>query len=309
MKPSKGEQVLQVLLAFLKSACYLALFLGMQVLVMVPVTVSLAIRAALEHKTIDEDAVYALIEGNTMTFSLISGLLTLMAILIFYRGCGKKPSEALWIRRVPAPTLWEGAALAPGLYFVVAMALFALPEAWLESYSEASAGLDSGGVLGVLAVVVVAPVVEEFIFRGLIMTRLSKAMPGWLAILLSAAIFGLCHGHPVWFAYAFVLGAVFGLMDWRAGSIWPSILGHVAFNAIGQIFTFLRQIFTSLPETESGAGELAGVMVLAAVAVAAPIVDRRAVASLFRPTRRRDLRPEWGLAMAPGVYEFNPWDE
>lgn len=302
MKPSKGEWVVQVLVALLKSACYLALFLGMQVLVMVPVVVSLAIRAVLEQDTMDESMFYELVEGNVMTFSLISGLLTLMAILIFYRGYGKKPSEALWLRRVPAPTLWEGAALAPGLYFVVTLVLFVLPEAWLESYNEAAAGLDSGGVLGVLAVAVVAPVVEEFIFRGLIMTRLSKAMPGWLAILLSAVIFGACHGHPVWFAYAFVLGSVFGLMDWKAGSIWPSILGHVAFNAIGQVFTLL-------PETESGVGEIAAVLILLAVAVIAPVLDRRAVAALFRPSPRQDTRPKWELAMAPGVYEFNPWDE
>lgn len=302
MKPDKGARVLQVLLALLKSACYLALFLGMQVLVMAPAAVAAVIRASLEHGPVDESVVYELVEGNVMTFSLISGLLTLMAILIFYRGCGKKPSEALWLRRVPAPTLWEGAALAPGLYFMVVMVLFALPEAWLESYSEASAGLDSGGALGALAVVVVAPVVEELIFRGLIMTRLSKAMPGWLAVLLSAAIFGVCHGHPVWFAYAFVLGLLFGLMDWRAGSVWPSILGHMAFNAIGQIFTLL-------PETESGAGEAAVVLALLAVAVIAPIVDRRAVAALFRPAPRQGARQALGWTMVPGVYEFNPWDE
>lgn len=302
MKPGKGERAVQVLLAFLKSACYLALFLGMQVLVMVPVAVAVAVRGALEHSPMDENMAYELIESNAMTFSLISGLLTLMVILIFYRICGKKPSEALWLRRVPVSTLWEGAALAPGLYFVVTMALFLLPEAWLESYNEAAAGLDSGGVLGVLAVAVVAPVAEEFIFRGLIMTRLSKAMPGWLAILLSAAMFGVCHGHPVWFAYAFVLGAVFGLMDWKADSIWPSILGHVTFNAIGQAFTLL-------PETESGAGETVAVLTLLAAAVIAPVLDRRAVAAMFRPAPKQDARLKWKLAMAPGVYEFNPWDE
>lgn len=302
MKPDKGGRAARVLLALLKSACYLALFLGMQVLVMAPVIAAGAIRTVLAHGPMDESVVYALMEGNVMTFSLASGLLTIMTILLFYRGYGKKPSEALWLRRVPAPTLWEGAALAPGLYLVVTLVLFLLPKAWLESYNEASAGLDSGGALGVLAVAVAAPVAEELVFRGLIMTRLGEAMPGWLAILLSAAIFGVCHGHPVWFAYAFALGAVFGLMDWRAGSIWPSILGHVAFNAIGQIFTLL-------PETEIGAGNIAAIAIVLAAAVIGPVLDRRAVAALFRPAPKQGALPKREPAMAPGVYEFDPWDE
>lgn len=301
MKPSKGERVAQVLVALLKSSCYLALFLGMQVAVMLPAVVAVGVQTAVSGGLVKEDVVYQLLIDNTMTFSLISGVLTLMVILIFYRICGKRPSEALWIRRVPAPTLWEGAALAPGLYLVVTLVLAALPEAWMESYSEASAGLDAGGVLGVLAVAVVAPVVEELIFRGLIMTRLSRAMPGWLAILLSAAIFGACHGHPVWFCYAFVLGALFGLMDWKAGSIWPSILGHVAFNAIGQIITLL-------PETEDAMWEGVMLLVLLAAAVIALIADRKAVAGLFRPASKQGPLTAQ-LSMPPGAYEFDPWYE
>lgn len=299
MKPSKGERAVQVLLAVLKSFCYLALFLGMQVAVMLPVAIAAGVQVALGEGAVDENLLYELLESNTMTFSLISGVLTLMVILIFYRIRRKRPSEALWLRRVPAPELFAGAALAPGLYLVVSLVLSVLPEAWLESYNEASAGLDTGGLLGVLAVAVVAPVVEEFVFRGLIMTRLSKAMPGWLAILLSAAVFGLCHGHPVWFCYAFALGVVFGLIDWKAGSIWPSILGHVTFNAIGQMFLLL-------PETESEAWEGVVLVVLLVVAVIAPVVD---AVFLFLSSPKQNSLPVQNLPISPGVYEFDPWYE
>ena len=299
MKPGRGERIVQLLLALLKCSCYLALFLGMQVVVMLPVGIAAGIREALEPESFDADMIYELLEGNLVTFSIISGVLTLLVVLMFYGIRRKKLSEALWLRRVSASALWEGAALAPGLYLVVTAALAALPEKWIESYNEASAGLDTGGALGVLAVMLVAPVVEEFIFRGLIMTRLSRAMPGWLSVLLSAAIFGICHGHPVWFAYAFLLGVVFGLMDWRAGSIWPSVLGHITFNAIGQLITLL-------PETESGAGEGVVLLILLIAAVIAPILDRKAIAALFRRRQREDL--VLALPMAPGVYDFDPWD-
>ena len=146
---------------------------------------------------------------------------------------------------------------------------------------------------------VVAPIVEEFIFRGLVMNRLSRVMPGWLAVVLSAAVFGACHGHPVWFAYAFVLGAVFGFIDLRGGSNWPSILGHVAFNAIGQVFTFI-------PETEEGTEVVIAMGVLLVVGIIIPILNRKAIAALFRPAPAPLAAQE--LSTKPKDYDYDPWD-
>lgn len=295
MKPSTGERVADILLALVKSVCYLALFLGSQVLVMLPVIVATVLQMTLEGKPVDGNLPFQAIVEHSMTFSLIANLLTLVIILTFYLVRRKKFSEALWLRRVDAPTLWEGVAFAPGLYLVVSLVLASLPESWLESYNEASAGITTGGAVGVLAVVIAAPVVEEIIFRGLIMTRLSQAMPGWLAVLVSAAIFGACHGHPVWFGYAFVLGSVFGFMDLRAGSIWPSILGHIVFNSFSQIIT-------ALPETDEA--EIMFMVVLLILAAAAPIVDRVAA----RVRRKAQTAPVQELPGPPGVYDFDPWD-
>ena len=295
MKPRAGERVADVLLALLKAICYLGLFLGSQVLVMMPVVIAFAIQAAVGGGEVDQGTLMQVLTDQSMKYSLIANMLTLVVIMIFYLIRRKKFSEALWLRKVDAPTLWEGVAFAPGLYLIVSAVLFALPESWLESYNEASAGITTGGVVGVLAVVVAAPVVEEIVFRGLIMTRLSRAMPGWLAVLLSAAIFGACHGHPVWFGYAFALGTVFGFMDLRAGSIWPSVLGHVAFNSFSQIITVL-------PENDET--EIMFLAVLLILAVAAPIVDRAAA----RARRKAQAAPVQELPAAPGVYEFDPWD-
>lgn len=301
MKPSKGERAAQILITLLKCACYLGLFLGMQVVVMLPPMLAESIRMSLEGGVADQSAIYEMIMDNSMTFSLISGVLTAVVILIFYRLCGKRPGEALMLRPVPAPTLLAGAALAPGLYLAVTVVLSALPESWLDSYNEASAGIDSGTLVGVVAVAVVAPIVEEFVFRGLMMNRLSGVMPGWLAVLLSAAIFGICHGHPVWFGYAFVLGVFFGFMDLRAGSILPSILGHVAFNSISQILSFV-------PETEEGVEVLIAMGILLLVAIVAPILDRKGIASMSRPAPKAAPIVMRELPTVPGTYDYDPWD-
>ena len=303
MRHDRPDRVGQVFAALGKSVCYVGLFFGMQVLVQLPVLFGAAIQAVLTGA--GEEAMYDAIQDvDVMALMLISGLLTIAVVLAFYLLRRKKLSEALWLRPVPVPTLFTGASLAPALYFLVTIVLIMLPAAWTESYGEAAANIDTGTVLGVIYVAVFAPVVEEFIFRGLVMTRLSRAMPGWLAVLLSAAVFGLCHGEVVWFCYAFVLGALFGFIDLRAGSILPSILGHVTFNAIGQIMTFV-------PETEEGTEILIALGVLFLAAIVFPILDRKGVAALLYPAPRPASNPpgEWELPSVPGTYEYDPWEE
>ena len=130
------------------------------------------------------------------------------------------------------------------------------------------------------------------------MTRLRQAMPGWAAAALAAAVFGLFHGHPVWFGYAFVLGFIFGLMDLRSESILPSILGHVAFNLINQLLTLV-------PESEDGAEMLIAMAVLLLAAIVLPILNRKAVAAIFRPAPKAPPVPP---PQPPADYGFNPWD-
>ena len=179
----------------------------------------------------------------------------------------------------------------------------ALPEEWLESYGEASSSIGTGGLIGVAATVLVAPVVEELIFRGLMLNRLRMVMPGWVAVLLSSAVFGACHGNPVWFGYAFALGAFFGFLDLRANSVLPSILGHLAFNAISQILSFV-------PETEDGSEAGLAVKILLLAAVAAPALNWRAITALFRRRPRRAALPAPRvLPTQPGTYDYDPWDE
>ena len=301
MKPNGPDRAARVFTALGKSICYVGLFLGIQVLVAMPATISVTIQAVVDGW--GEDEIYAaMLSMDVTTLTLISGLLTLVFVLAFYLIRRKKLGEALWLRPVPAPALFAGASLAPALYFVVVIVLSVLPEAWTESYGEASSGVVTGSVLGAISVAVVAPVVEEIIFRGLVMTRLSRAMPGWLAVLVSAAVFGLCHGEFVWFCYAFLLGVFFGFIDLRAGSILPSVLGHIMFNAIGQIMSFV-------PETEEGAEAVIALGVLFSAAVVLPILDRKGIAALLRARPAPNPPAEWEMPGAPGTYEYDPWEE
>lgn len=77
-----------------------------------------------------------------------------------------------------------------------------------------------------------APVCEEIAFRGYLQTTLGLRRGPAAAIAGSAVLFALLHMNPVLFPALAVLGAVFGWLTWRAGSIWPAVLAHAVNNAI-----------------------------------------------------------------------------
>ena len=157
IKGGAGSRAVQVLIALGKSVCYLALFLGMQVLVVLPVAVAAGVQSALGNWETAEQ-LYSVLYESATALTAVSGLFTIAAVLLFYLIRREKLEESLWLRRVEGPGLLAGAALAPALYLGITVAMMALPEAWMDSYAEASASVGDGGVGGAIAVVLVAPV-------------------------------------------------------------------------------------------------------------------------------------------------------
>ncbi len=119
-----------------------------------------------------------------------------------------------------------------------------------------------------LSVAIFAPLVEELIFRGLVLSRLRKAMPAWLAVLLQGLVFGFVHGQLVWIVYATLFGLLLGYVRLRADSLKASILLHMGFNLssffIGIVFYLAPQNFLGqLSVTLLGGIMLAGFLSIA----------------------------------------------
>jgi tetratricopeptide (TPR) repeat protein/membrane protease YdiL (CAAX protease family) len=90
--------------------------------------------------------------------------------------------------------------------------------------------LRANPVTAVLCVVVVAPVAEEVLFRGLIYGALEGRVRIVGAILGSAFIFALVHLQVVHFAPILFLGVVLGWARWKTGSLGLPILLHILNN-------------------------------------------------------------------------------
>lgn len=91
-----------------------------------------------------------------------------------------------------------------------------------------------------LLVVCVAPVVEELLFRGVLLSGLLRHMrTGW-AVAISAVIFGAVHLPDFKFAWYPVpalalLGALLAWIRLRSRSLWPSIIMHATNNLVAVI--------------------------------------------------------------------------
>ncbi len=95
--------------------------------------------------------------------------------------------------------------------------------------------LDGTGYLPrILFMVILAPIMEEFVFRRILIDRL-RPYGEKTAVLCSALCFGLFHGNLQQFTYAFLLGLVLGYVYLRMGKLRYSAALHIVINLMGGV--------------------------------------------------------------------------
>ncbi|HVP84363.1 MAG TPA: CPBP family intramembrane glutamic endopeptidase [Rhizomicrobium sp.] len=103
-------------------------------------------------------------------------------------------------------------------------------------------------VFGLLVASVIGPFVEEFYFRGFLLSWCRGKMALVWATLINAALFGIIHfyflQHPglEGIFVTTVIGLFGALNVWwtvRTGSLWPAFASHAAYNGAGLILMFL----------------------------------------------------------------------
>jgi len=100
------------------------------------------------------------------------------------------------------------------------------------SLSENLNDLLAGGFLGFIAICIVPPIVEEIIFRGIILRGLLSHYTPQQALLTSSILFSLIHLNPDQLFHTLVIGYFFGWLYIRSYSLWPSIIAHGVFNLV-----------------------------------------------------------------------------
>jgi hypothetical protein len=170
-------------------------------------------------------------------------LWVLPAAAFGFRLRGVTPERYLGVTTLPDRHGWfESFWIIAGFVFVVI-----LVESILGGKSLSLAGaanwLTGGGVL----LLVVTPLLEELLFRGMILRELCRLTPLWVANLSTSVLFVGIH-CPFWLTHdgfspevlgnavgVFMFSLVAGWLWLRSASIWPPTLAHVANNFLASL--------------------------------------------------------------------------
>ena len=178
--------------------------------------------------------------GVTIGLTVVQdGLLIAAAWFTAQLLSGRRPSPAAFGLRLPDP----GPAIAwtigiyLGFWVVAIVVLAVLGEPAEQDLVRDLKEEDALPVLigfGVLTCVV-APLTEEFFFRGFMFRSLHERMPLVWAVVITAAIFGIIHlpgADPLGVLVLTLLGVALCLVLWRTGSLIPCIMLHAFHNSM-----------------------------------------------------------------------------
>lgn len=94
----------------------------------------------------------------------------------------------------------------------------------------------------IIATVIMAPLCEEFLVRGLIYKRMARWTKPLVAALISSTLFGLIHMNIVQFVYAFIIGMMLALIYEKFQNIWAPILFHFTANATSIAIANIKEL-------------------------------------------------------------------
>jgi len=195
----------------------------------------------------------------SMTTGLQFGIMAMLVIILqwFMFGQNRDTFYKIWKNRTHQPAssifldLWIGGitwfmsfplvSIISDLVDTAMKALFHLKdyEQNAVKFVKIAQSTPISLTFALLSVLVAAPFLEEFLFRGVLQTYLKKKMGPQAAILLSAFFFALFHfaegqglGNVSLIISLLILGTFLGFLYERQGSLWAPIGLHMAFNGV-----------------------------------------------------------------------------
>lgn len=205
--------------------------------------------------------------------ALISGIAQILYLLLALL--------ILRIKKIDIKNVYELRAVSWKKYLLPAAAAFCfsacsnIVQAVAPIPQELAGGMsddmEKSMIAFVLSVFVAAPIVEEFVFRALIMTKLRREVSTAAAIIVSAILFALIHamaGGVITVVHAFLGGLIFALSYVKTRSLFPAIAAHIFGNIGGYVPTVTKELPTAVQYT-------AAVLLLTAAIVSCIILARR----------------------------------
>lgn len=158
---------------------------------------------------------------------------------------GLKPTEVLLILGM--------AIFGYGVTVLINLVWFWVASHWGTPVGQELPGIETGKqfLVAVLAIGVVPAVVEEFLFRGLILRGYEK-FGSKTAIIMTGILFGMLHLQLMTIPSIILLGIVISYVVYRTNSIFAGMIYHFVHNTITVGFLFLQNAMIENPGAVEG---------------------------------------------------------
>lgn len=251
--PQKQKRFLEnPVIAILKALGYFLIYLGVTFFLELAFCIIWVIPMVSQGLTYDQiqPQLLELINKNAMLLTIVADVLVLAIFAVIMVCRRKNPLSGKQNRelfnRVPVSRICYlivmGIALNFALTLILSFVSPLLPD-WMNQESQQTQDIYIGGgfLIYILGGVLLAPIVEEFVMRGLMASRFSRGMPKWLAVLIAALLFGCLHDAVIQKIYAGLLGVLLGMVFFRENSLFASVAVHFGFNLASLLPMIINQ--------------------------------------------------------------------
>ncbi|MFC1536039.1 lysostaphin resistance A-like protein [Candidatus Neomarinimicrobiota bacterium] len=191
---------------------------------------------------------------NSIAISLlsmfVSTLMIALPVIVYLRINGLSIRRRLRINRISKNTLFSIIIISGGFIIIIdeldriVYALFGSPDFLSELVEQLKITSVLNGVLFILTTIIVAPLVEEMLFRGFLQKVLEESWEDITkAILVTSLFFALVHLSPYWIVQIYLLGMLLGYLSWRTNSIIPGIILHGLNNGFAVALNNAEDVF------------------------------------------------------------------
>ena len=214
---------------------YLIIFIVVQIMVMY---VGTGIWAGIKGESFQATLQAISTGGNAILTALVSAFSSIITLVIFLK-LQWTPLTRAYLLSKPWGTLLWVALFALGTIIPLEFLYEQIGIEMDENTQQIFSSLMKEP-WGYVAIGALAPLAEEIVFRGAILRTLLGIMSKknhWVAIMISAAIFGAVHGNQAQFVNALLMGLILGWMYYRTGSLVPGILLHWVNNTMAYVLS------------------------------------------------------------------------
>jgi uncharacterized protein len=213
---------------------------GLGAAVLVQVLLAPIILAMLGASVNDKPETYSMTAQALLEVPFWATLVTWAVVYSRRRGAGPRADYRLAARPLDVPVgLAVGVFAQTVLLWLLYWPIFRFTSLSRDDVGHSACSLTqqaqrsqtAGVVLFVAVVVVMAPLVEELYFRGMLLGALERTMGPAAAVAVTAFVFALAHFQGPQFPALFLFGAIAGALRVRSDRLAPSVAAHMGFNA------------------------------------------------------------------------------